>query len=289
MPEKPDPLPDYLEATRRQSLRELFCDYRISMVSCCYFRNQAPWRVNWRTCADGFFLFPTLGTLRVQMKTGTFELKPGQFLMLNEGVHHALEIGEKCGRLHQLSLHCHVSDRWGHAFLARCRTPIGTLCSREGALDALKELTCLMNSDPEAGRQRGESLVKELLALQLRRGLDLAPLKQEGDPRIASVLGKMEAAFSSSDLSVEGLAMEVQLTPVQLRKLFRRETHLSPKRFLNRLRMRHATGLLRQTNASVKQIASECGFTSGHYFHLAFRKELGCTPNEYRLNRMSNL
>ncbi len=289
MPERSDFLEDYLDAVRRQSLRELFCDYRVSMVSCSYFRNHAPWSVNWRICPDGFFLFPTLGTLRVKLETGSVELKPGQFLMLNEGIRHALEVGGESTRLHQLSLHCHVTNRWGHSFLARCHTAIGTLSTRDGLFESLKELTCLKNRDPEAGQQRGESLVKELLALQLRKGLHLARGKQEGDPRIAGVLKKMETEFASCDLSVEELAREIQLTPVQFRKLFQRETHLSPKRFLNRLRMRHATSLLRQTTASVKQIAAECGFASDHYFHLAFRKELGCTPSGYRLNRMSDL
>jgi AraC-like DNA-binding protein len=289
MPETRDLLPDYLEASHRLSLGELFRDYRVTMVSCCYFRNQAPWSLKWRRCQDSFFLFPTLGTLSVRLESGVIELKPGRFLMLNEGVPHALEIKPGCERLHQVSIHCHISNRWGQALLARCDTMSGDLPTRESFFDTLKELTCLMNQDPEVGQPRGEALIKELLGFQLARGLALAPMEQGGDPRVAAVLQKMEQAFASSHLSVEGLAEEAQITSVHLRKLFKRETSLSPKRFLNRLRLRHAARLLRQTNASVKQVAGECGFTSDHYFHLAFRTEFGCTPSYYRLNRMSDI
>jgi len=67
-----------------------------------------------------------------------------------------------------------------------------------------------------------------------------------------------------------------------MRKLFRRETRSSPRRYLRRLRLERAAYLLRHSTQSIKQIALESGFASDNYFHLVFRKAFGFTPTAYR-------
>lgn len=276
-----DPLKDFIDTAHHRALGEILLDYDVAMVSCWYWRNSAGWSLPWRTCPDSFFLFPIFGEVRVYLESGRRLLAPGQFLMLPEGTPHALELKKGFRRLEQISMHCHLHDRWGRSLPARFSSPFGRLPHARESIAALKELACLMENDPELGQPHGEMTVKELLVFQLRDGLLLKP-SPRGDPRVGGVIQRMEQRLASPDLSVEELARGVEITSVQLRKVFRRATGVGPKHFLTTLRLRKATRLLRHTLATVKQVAADCGFASDHYFHLAFRKEFDCTPSEYR-------
>lgn len=266
----------------RNSLRAVFVDHPVQMISCHFWKNQAPWKLNWRKCHDSFFLFPVAGSVRVRLSGGSRVLAPGEFLMLAEDTRHGLELAAGFPHLRQFALHCQIHDRWSRSLLRRFPSPYGRLPSRAAGFRILEELCCLMEADAESGQKRGEAFVQELLAAQLARGRLLKAGPPAGDARVGVVLQEMESGFRSPNLSVEALARQVQITPVQLRKIFRRETGGSPKQFLQALRLRESTRLLRRSTASIKEVAAACGFASDHYFHLVFRAKYGCTPTVYR-------
>lgn len=282
MPQKSDTLADYLGADYRRTLRAVLFEYEVSMVSSLYWQNAAPWKLASRKCPDTFFLVPVEGNVRVVLSGQTTILRPGTFLMLPENVRHSLELLPGCRTLRQFAIHCHIHDRWGRPLLARFSSAIGRLTLRPFWIGAFRELTSLMATDPESGQQRGEMLIRELLLQQLSQDISFQPHPSASDARVGVVLHAMKQELSEPNLSIETLARRVNITPVQLRKLFRQETGVRPKEFLNSLRLREATRLLRHTNASVKEISSACGYSSDHYFHLVFRQEFGCTPSVYR-------
>lgn len=281
MAEERDDLPEFIGHDRRRGMRTLFLEYEVSMISCVLWRNPAPWSLKWRKVPNSFLLFPSLGKLRVRLTTGEYLVTAGEFLMLPENVGHAIELVGNYRRLEQFSLHCHIQDRWGRPFLSRLADPVGKLPERTTWTEALGELVCLMTNDRETGAVRGAAFVRELLAWQLARQ-PLAQREQAGDPRVRIVIEDMERNLHSPMISIESLADAVHITSTQLRTIFRRDTGRSPLGFLNDLRLRKASQLLRHSAASVKEIAADCGFGSDHYFHLVFRKAFGCTPSEYR-------
>lgn len=58
--------------------------------------------------------------------------------------------------------------------------------------------------------------------------------------------------------------------------------HLTPQRFLRKLRLRIATRALMFTDASLADIALTCGFADQSHFSREFRRQFGRTPREYR-------
>lgn len=282
MPEYRQPLSDYLPPWHRETLRALFLEYEFSGVTCRYWRNRAPWKVEWRECPDSFFLIPVRGKVRVTMKGGDFLLGAGQVLMLPEQTHHALEIVAGTSQLDQFSLHASIHDRWGQPLLARLSNVVGPVKLKPDWHGLLKSLASLLLHDVEAGRQMGEMLIKHFLTSQFSGGLRLTPRPAAGDPRVRVVLEIMRREMASPSLSVESLASDVGVSPVHLRSLFRREMGFSPRQFLIQLRLKHAARLLRHSHAEVKEIAAASGFASDHYFHLAFRQNFDQTPTEYR-------
>lgn len=71
-------------------------------------------------------------------------------------------------------------------------------------------------------------------------------------------------------------------SPIHIRRLFCRDTMLTPHEYMGRLRMGRARELLQDTELPVNQIASACGYSSESHFQILFKKMNGCTPGSYR-------
>ncbi|MCL6456551.1 MAG: helix-turn-helix transcriptional regulator, partial [Gorillibacterium sp.] len=56
--------------------------------------------------------------------------------------------------------------------------------------------------------------------------------------------------------------------------------------YLTKLRIEQSIVLLRETDATIDQIARSIGFTNGSYFSKVFREWVGCPPGEFRVARV---
>ena len=68
-------------------------------------------------------------------------------------------------------------------------------------------------------------------------------------------------------------------------RIFRRTGNPSPITYLKHYRIRQSTKLLACTNLSITEIAYQVGFEGGSYYTECFRKEMNCTPLEYRTSQ----
>jgi AraC-like DNA-binding protein len=286
MSQQIDPLPRRLDEAYCLGLRDFLAHYEVEIISCAFWRNRPPWSVERRQCPDTFLLFPVRGTVRATLDRAAVRIRPGDYLALPDARAHALRLEAGHLRLEQISLHCRIHDRWGRPLLARFRRPMAKLANPARRHRDLTDLASLMSSDPATGRRRGQSLLVELIADRLRCGETLRETKRGGDPRVERVLARMDDELSSPELSVDALAREVGITATQMRKLFRCETQMGPKQYLQRLRLRRASRLLRHSAKTIKEIAFECGFATDNYFHLAFRQAFETTPAGYREREM---
>ena len=283
MPEQSYRLSSYLPLPQRRALQTLYQGYEVTLISCVLWKNHAPWSVPWRTCPDTFFLIPTKGEVFVTLKKASFTVRPGEMLMLPDAAPHALRLDPNFQNLEQFAVHCHIHDHWKNPLLESFDSYKGLINPLPFWINQLKELTCLATTAGHLAQMRGSAIIRELLAAQITKSrLTLHSTDEGGDRRIQTALQILEKNFSNAQLSVERIASHIHITPVQFRKLFRRETKRSPKQFLSELRLREAGKLLSQSNSAIKTIAANCGFASDQYFHSAFRSHFGCTPTEYR-------
>lgn len=83
-------------------------------------------------------------------------------------------------------------------------------------------------------------------------------------------------------LSLADLARACGLSVSSLEGKFKALTGQSAYRYLLALRLEHATKLLIDTNYTVTEIASRCGYDNLFYFCNSFKKQTGLTPSEFR-------
>jgi AraC family transcriptional regulator len=112
------------------------------------------------------------------------------------------------------------------------------------------------------------------------------PASSERDDRRARerILGAIATIeqCAERDLSLADLSQAAGLSPFHLVRTFKRATGVTPYRFLLRTRIRNAIEMLRDTSAPVTSIAYDVGFGDLSNFINAFRREVGCSPRQYR-------
>jgi two-component system, response regulator YesN len=88
--------------------------------------------------------------------------------------------------------------------------------------------------------------------------------------------------YYESDLSLERVSSELELSSGYLSRLMKQETGLSFVDFLTRYRVQKAAKLMVDPAAKVFEVAELVGYRDQHYFSRAFKRVLGVPPVEYR-------
>ena len=65
-------------------------------------------------------------------------------------------------------------------------------------------------------------------------------------------------------------------------QIFRKSYGMTPKQYINKLRINNACHRLRYEKKSIKSIAYDCGFDSYEHFINVFKKTVGYTPSKYK-------
>lgn len=83
-------------------------------------------------------------------------------------------------------------------------------------------------------------------------------------------------------LAIDDLTGAARLSRSRLHVLFRSHLNLSPLGYVKRLRLAQASRRLLFTEATIKEIAWQCGFTNPYHFSRAFKLATGQAPLHYR-------
>lgn len=86
--------------------------------------------------------------------------------------------------------------------------------------------------------------------------------------------------------SIAEFSRKMKLSREKLSGIFQKQFKQSPQQYKTQFRMRTAEQLLRQTDQPVKEIAFQLGYRSLSRFATAFRQYHGCSPREYRKQKL---
>ena len=90
----------------------------------------------------------------------------------------------------------------------------------------------------------------------------------------------VEAKLEDSELGVEELASEMNLSRVQLYRKVKAITGASPVELLRTARLKRGYQMLMTTDMSISEVAYKVGFTAPSYFTKCFKDEYGILPGD---------
>lgn len=99
------------------------------------------------------------------------------------------------------------------------------------------------------------------------------------DDTLQEIMEYLGDRFADKDLDIESLAPKFGMSAAYLRRRFGERFGMSPKRFVQSLRLSLAEDLLAAGYYSVEQVAERCGFANVYYFSSFIKKETGLSPS----------
>jgi AraC-like DNA-binding protein len=152
----------------------------------------------------------------------------------------------------------------------------------------MDEFAAMLLQDAAFEQQRDPEVLDAALLYLSRRALsgsmpEALPAEPESEAPATRICRHM-AANLDSPLTLHDLAVQFDCTPSALLRTFRKAGHPSPMRYLAELRIRSAKESLRQSEASISNIAAGLGYRDLAAFSHFFRTHTGLSPRAYREN-----
>jgi YesN/AraC family two-component response regulator len=107
--------------------------------------------------------------------------------------------------------------------------------------------------------------------------------KRYEEPIILQILLYLEQNVGGK-LNLGDLAKELNYNPSYISRLFKIKMKLTISEYLNMIKIRKASELLRNSGKSITEIAMELGYNSSQHFSRSFKAVKHITPTEYRNN-----
>ena len=125
--------------------------------------------------------------------------------------------------------------------------------------------------------------LKELIncALQLRN----ETANSRYDNSVEKAKEYIRENYGDENISLNVVSKYVNLSPTHFSMIFSQEAGKTFTEFLTETRMEKAKELLLCTPKRSSEIAYEVGFHDTHYFYYVFKKTVGCSPRQFRVNR----
>ena len=102
-------------------------------------------------------------------------------------------------------------------------------------------------------------------------------------PKVFQVIQKFNEHFTEAEYDIRPAIEETGYSMNYFRKVFQKETGVTPAGYLTKRRMDRAAELLDQfkDRVPVKEIAFQCGYEDPYYFSRQFKKSFGVSPKQY--------
>ena len=124
--------------------------------------------------------------------------------------------------------------------------------------------------------------LKRMYERNMRNSNDKLSSSDDNASYILNLLLSYISTYFSEDITLATLAEQVNMNPVYISSLFKKNFGFTFKEYLLKLRIEKATHLLKTTGSTVEAIAFECGFRSSNHFCKTFKRLVGMSPLMFR-------
>lgn len=210
----------------------------------------------------------------------TLTLRAGDCCMIPPRVYHLRRFASGPVRCAVLSIGCPkgapLLDCEFDCIYLRCASAV------IGYLTALEQEVAVRQIGTEGSIQSWFTLLLTAILRELT-ALPQEPASARRIPmRREELIDNYFARYYGQDISAQDLAGHIDVTTRQLARIMQQRYGCTFRQHLLEIRLYHARQCLTSTDASIWQIATACGFSNQGAFATAFRRQVGCTPSQYR-------
>lgn len=124
-----------------------------------------------------------------------------------------------------------------------------------------------------------QSEIKEISSIE--KVVNISYSDRKLDQRIQLVLNYINS-HPFQMISLTSLSELAHLSESRLRTLFKEQVGVSPKKYMNEIKLLAASKLLLETQYTIKEISHSVGFNDYNYFIRLFKINFGMTPTSFR-------
>jgi AraC family transcriptional regulator len=240
------------------------------------------------------------GEVNQEINRTSLTLRSGDWLLINAGERHKT-INASQWDYQFFNVHFDLDDMDIRSLLSMAPFHLVPASEAAGTCKLsryIEELRVLMRPDPceeeaDAGIMLDDKLllqanvlliIRELLALIRRQGV-----KGKGAGAVslftAETAHAVEEKLShslSEEVSIAGIAKELNMSRSQCTKLFSKVYGLSPRQYVSRQKLMLAKEMLVTSHLQISEIAEQLGFQSASHFSRQFRRWTGQSPSQFK-------
>lgn len=142
-------------------------------------------------------------------------------------------------------------------------------------------------------RIRGEFLLSDEaskdeyeIVRTLRKILPIGPCSHVGKgtdyETVRKVMRVIGEKYKDPRLNLDNVAKELPISRIKLSRILNQQVGVSFRQLLRRARIEEAKSMLVSGRYSVKEVASQVGFSDSHYFSRSFKELTGLSASHYR-------
>ncbi len=258
--------------------------------------------VSYRQVMSRMFLWCRGGAGRVSVNGRSFDLGPGDFLMipwrhsityvaarrnpfLVAGIHvipdHARSAAVAFGVAHTPDHPLSRSPYRADTVLAGLDTV------RAGRLSAVPDMLhlaefCVLSYEQARGNESYARGLGQVFLTAVTAALSRAEANEQDWPEQLQRMAGHVRSRIAAPLSLRDLCAFSGLSPSAVGRLFVKHAGVTPVRFITERKLAHARGLLTTTSLPIAEVGARVGVAELSYFSKLFRKHMDCSPLQYR-------
>lgn len=226
---------------------------------------------------DSIFTFVEQGSATIQSMHNTLSVSEGSLFYIPSGLrHHIIWNGNPEIKYYSFQI---ISRKYDLPTADYNPLQLVKPLSTPETCELFKKIYHLLSTEVRIDQINALALYYQFYAQAFPLLQSEPPIKHS--PSVLAAIEYIEEHYAEN-ITAEQLAEFCHISTSALYRQFRKELHTSPVRLLNEIRVEKAARALRQTNASITDIALDNGFSSSTYFFEIFKNYTGLTPSHYR-------
>ena len=124
---------------------------------------------------------------------------------------------------------------------------------------------------------------KKATLYEILNNLDNQQLRAKQNSSISRGIEYLHQHFADNP-TIPTLAKECHVSEEYFRRIFKKQTGITPSEYRNKLRIEKALEYIKYTDLSIQEISDCLGYATVSHFIKQFKVTFGCPPLQYRLN-----